>query len=121
MYVWMDGMGASTGLVTRTGGGYGQAWWRAGRAQLHSQYSWRCHGVWSGENSWYWMAREQAWPPTEHPSPPACPSPFVTTHSDNVPSVAPEGNVKIMLSKMGQSHGERPHFRRFGPSPSQAR
>ena len=36
---------------------------RAGRAQLHSQYSWRCHGVWSGENSWYWMAREQAWPP----------------------------------------------------------
>ena len=44
----------------------GQAWWRAGRAQLHSQYSWRCHGVWSGENSWYWMAREQAWPPTEH-------------------------------------------------------
>ena len=70
--------------------GYGQAWWRAGRAQLHSQYSWRCHGVWPGRNSWYWMAREQAWSPTEHPSPAPCPSPFVTTHSDNVPSVVNE-------------------------------
>ena len=41
---------------------------RVGRAQLHAQYSWMCHGVWSGKNSWYWMAREQAWPPTEHSS-----------------------------------------------------
>ena len=60
-----------------------------------------CHGVWSGKNSWYWMAREQAWPPTEHSS--SDPAPVVATHADIVPSVAPGGNVKVMLSKMAPS------------------
>ena len=44
------------------------------------------------------MAREQAWPPTEHSS--SDPAPVVATHADIVPSVAPGGNVNVMLSKI---------------------
>ena len=58
---------------------------RVARAQLHAQYSWTCRDVWPGKNSWYWMAREQAWPPAEHS--PSDPAPFVTTQADIVPSV----------------------------------
>ena len=68
---------------------------RVARAQLHAQYSWMCHGVWPGKNSWYWMAREQAWPPAEHS--PSDPAPFVTTQADIVPSVASGGNVKVTV------------------------
>ena len=64
---------------------------RVARAQLHAQYSWTCRDVWPGKNSWYWMAREQAWPPAEHS--PSDPAPFVTTQADMVPSVASGGNV----------------------------
>ena len=68
------------------------------RAQLHAQCSWTCRDVWPGKNSWYWMAREQAWPPAEHS--PSDPAPFVTTQADIVPSVASGGNVKVMLSTL---------------------
>ena len=97
-------MGASTGLVTRTVGLRASMVARVGRAQLHAQYSWMCHGVWPGKNSWYWMAREQAWPPTEHSS--SDPAPFVTTQADIVPSVASGGNVNVMLSTLEESSSQ---------------
>ena len=78
---------------------------RVARAQLHAQYSWTCRDVWPGKNSWYWMAREQAWPPAEHS--PSDPAPFVTTQADIVPSVASGGNVKVMLSMRIREKNER--------------
>ena len=50
------------------------------------------------------MAREQAWPPTEHSS--SDPAPFVTTQADIVPSVASGGNVNVMLSTLEESSSQ---------------